>query len=279
MPSEPLKRDVYTISPRKAKLFNDKLLKISLLHYGLAESRSCFFEAYHPIFTDTLSMKSAAFDPHFFFHARDNFLDGVTGLVAEDSINNGNARYQREQKDATKKFVTQTKHSFPIRFLSCIINHVTNTLIVGQKEHISRLQLTNTNTLNRDFFRTVRGQLLLIAQNSRPDIFYSVPQLFQIPYEQISLQECQSINSIVTYLKSTPKLKLQCRPLHDSSSKLYVFTDSGYNSNPEMTSQLGILISLVDKFSNFHILHWASAKCQRITRSMLSGELYSFSLG
>lgn len=279
MQSKPLNRDVYTVPPREANLSLDKLLKITLPHYGLVESSSCFFEAYYPVFTETLLMRSAAFDPCFLFHVRDNSLNGISGLATDDSLNTGNQQYQQDEREATKKFVTHTKESFPIRFLGCIINRIHNTITLCQNEHISRLKHTDIHTLDRDFFRTVRGQLLFIAQSSRPDISYAVAQLCQIPYEDISLQECQSLNLIATHLKETIELQLQYRPLDKHSTKLYVFTDSGYNSNRDKTSQLGLFICLVDKHDNCHTLHWASTKCQRITRSMLAGEVYSFSLG
>lgn len=63
------------------------------------------------------------------------------------------------------------------------------------------------------------------------------------------------------------------------SIKLHVFVDKGYNTNRDNTSQRGVLICLVDANDSCQTLHWASSKCQRITRSMLAGEVYSFLLG
>lgn len=109
MQSKLLNRDVYTVPPREASLSTDKILKITLLHYGLVDSSSCFFEAYYPILTDTLLMRSAAFDPCFLFHVHDNHLNGISGLATDVSLNTGNAKYQQDEREATKKFVTHTK--------------------------------------------------------------------------------------------------------------------------------------------------------------------------
>lgn len=147
------------------------------------------------------------------------------------------------------------KTAYPMRFHGCINNSSNNTLTLGQQEHIICLSLTDTNYRNREHFRTVRGQLLFITQSSRPDISYSVSQLCQVPFEAISIQDCHRLNKVVSYLKNTPNLQLQYKSLDQKSTKLYVFTDSGYNSNREKTSQLGIIICLVDKFNNCQILH------------------------
>lgn len=100
-----------------------------------------------------------------------------------------------------------------MRFHGCTINRIRNTITLCQNKHISRLKHTDTNALDKDYFRTVSEQLLFITQSSRPDISYSLAQLCQILYEQISLQNCHSLNLIVAHLKETTSLQLQYRSL------------------------------------------------------------------
>ena len=61
--------------------------------------------------------------------------------------------------------------------------------------------------------------------------------------------------------------------------RLFVFVDSGYNTNTDGTGQLGVFIFLADDTNKCHFLHWSSSMCPRITKSMLASETYSFSLG
>lgn len=161
----------------------------------------------------------------------------------------------------------------------CNIVQIDKILTLGQKQHISRLQLTETNILNRDIFCTICGQLLFIAYSSRPNISYSIAQLCQVLHKQISVKDCLSIIAIRTHLEDTKDLQLRYRPLDQASTELYVVTDSSYNSNRDKTSQFGIIICSVDEYNSCHSLHWETIKCQRITRSMLAEEGYSFSLG
>lgn len=123
-----------------------------------------------------------------------------------------------------------------------------------------------------DLFSTIRGQLLFISQSSRPDIANAVAQLCQIKKSELNKAHLKALNEVVTHLKNTPELKLQYKTMHLATMKIYVFVDNGHNTNKEKTSELGFLVCLVDKDSNCHILHWASAKCARVTSSMLTGE-------
>lgn len=87
------------------------------------------------------------------------------------------------------------------------------------------------------------------------------------------------LNETVKYLQESRELGIRFTPMEEPSMKLYVFVDSGHNTNQDKASQLGMIACLVDRQHNCHIIHWHSTKCQRVTRSMLAGELYAFSMG
>lgn len=59
------------------------------------------------------------------------------------------------------------------------------------------------------------------------------------------------------------------------SLKLVVFTDASFANNPDLSSQIGFVIALVDDANNANIIHWTSIKCKRVTRSVLASELYA----
>jgi len=132
---------------------------------------------------------------------------------------------------------------------------------------------------DQDLFRTVRGQLLFIAQSSRPDIAYDVAQLCQVQYGHAIKKDFRLLNDTVTTLRDTKDLTLKYPTLNKDTLRLNVFVDSGYNTNKDGTSQLGMIIFLADDTNRCHFLHWSSSKCPRITRSMLASETYAFSNG
>jgi hypothetical protein len=68
-------------------------------------------------------------------------------------------------------------------------------------------------------------------------------------------------------------------PLDTNSLKVVIFTDSSFANNADNSSQIGFIVVFVDKHDRANILHWSSTKCKRVTRSILTSELYSMAHG
>ncbi len=60
-----------------------------------------------------------------------------------------------------------------------------------------------------------------------------------------------------------------------SSLTLREYSEAGFANNPELKSQLGIVVVLVDKFENAALIHYASWKTRRVVRSVLAAELFA----
>ena len=57
-----------------------------------------------------------------------------------------------------------------------------------------------------------------------------------------------------------------------------VFTNSSFVNNKDLSSQIGYVIVLADAQNNANIIYWQLIKCRRITKSVLTFELYALSL-
>jgi hypothetical protein len=68
--------------------------------------------------------------------------------------------------------------------------------------------------------------------------------------------------------------ELQYVKLNQSSLQLVIFNDSFFANNRDLFSQIGYVICLTDAI-HANILHWFSIKCKRITRSVLTIELFA----
>lgn len=55
-----------------------------------------------------------------------------------------------------------------------------------------------------------------------------------------------------------------------------VYSDSTYANNSDLSSQLGFVILLSDKFSICNAITFSSHKSRYIVRSVLGGEVYAF---
>lgn len=63
------------------------------------------------------------------------------------------------------------------------------------------------------------------------------------------------LDGVVFHVKHTRNLRLPYRRLDVKTLKLYVFVDRGYDTNVDNSSQLEMIICLVDSSCNFHLLH------------------------
>ena len=54
-----------------------------------------------------------------------------------------------------------------------------------------------------------------------------------------------------------------------------MFTDSLFANNKDLLSQIGFIIVLADLINKANIIHWSSIKCKRVTKSVLTLELYA----
>jgi hypothetical protein len=64
-------------------------------------------------------------------------------------------------------------------------------------------------------------------------------------------------------------------PLDLQTLKVVVFVDASFANNPDGSSQIRFIITLVDAYNNANIVHFSSIKCKRVTRSVLASELIS----
>lgn len=52
-----------------------------------------------------------------------------------------------------------------------------------------------------------------------------------------------------------------------------MFLDASFETDDDLTSQLGFVILLTNNFDSANILHYSSVKSKRVTRSVLAAEL------
>lgn len=228
-------------------------------------------------------MQSSPFDPCFLFICKKDKLVGITGLATDDSAKTGNEFYDIAERDATSMFKTRKESGDRLRLLGFSIHRHGTTLQLCQDTHIHSLVKMEAGDMCAKKFRSIRSQLLFIAQSSRPDISYAVAQLAKF-WKQKWKSNMYSFWMKLSIISRAQRafissLSLKYPTLDRKSPCLYVFVDAGYNTNVDGTSQLGVFVFIADKFNNGLFIHWFSSKCSRISRSMIASESHAFSQG
>ncbi len=65
--------------------------------------------------------------------------------------------------------------------------------------------------------------------------------------------------------------------LDQESTSIKGYSDAGFATNKDLTSRLGMVVVLLDKFENAAIMHYSSWKSRRVVRSILAAEVYALS--
>jgi hypothetical protein len=89
----------------------------------------------------------------------------------------------------------------------------------------------------------------------------------------------KSLNKLVDIAHNTASDRLTFVPLNPETLRVVLHTDTSFANADGMKSQLGFVIMLVDGKNNANIVHYASRRCTRVTRSVLAAELYALVLG
>lgn len=137
------------------------------------------------------------------------------------------------------------------------------------------MKLLDPNRFSGKQFAHSRGQLAYVACGTRKDVSFAVAQLSGIPAERATPHEAKELNKHISVVKENVPFVI---PKLDSNSLQIVgCADADFANNNDAASQLGIAILLKDKGANASLIHYASRKCRRVTRSILSAEVHAFS--
>ncbi|EED20801.1 hypothetical protein TSTA_039950 [Talaromyces stipitatus ATCC 10500] len=85
----------------------------------------------------------------------------------------------------------------------------------------------------------------------------------------------KSLNKRLQWQLDNAERRLRFVRLDLDSLHLIIFADSSFANNKDFSSQIGFIIVLADGANNANIVHWSSIKCKRVTRSVLTSELYA----
>ena len=101
----------------------------------------------------------------------------------------------------------------------------------------------------------------------------------RVTISKTGTKSCEGIEQIHTCVQGTASKGLEFVPLDLNTVHVCTFIDASFARNPDYSSQLGYIICLADASGACNIVHYASKKCKRVTRSVLAAELYAMVLG
>ena len=269
-----LLRDVYLKPGKEFELPSNHLLKLLHPLYGLADSGDYWNETFASHMKNDLGMKSSAEDISFFFFKAKENLKGLAGTYVDDALFAGDDYFMKHTEKTSERFDSKSREFDRIRFAGVYIESKEDRFHIHQSSYINRIELLESDA-TFETLQSARAQLTWLV-HTRPDICASENILAHVTKNSFIPKLIKEFNKIVKYLKKTEENGIIIQKLDNPSLHLLVYADASFANNSDLTSQLGYIILLADKFGKRNILHYASYKSRRVTRSVLGAEVYAF---
>ena len=275
-------RDIYVKPPKEAGVPDDKLWKLNVCVYGLGDASRQWYLTIVEKLKD-LNVHPCKHDPAVFRYFSQGNLKGIISTHVDDFFYCGDADFHENIITALKSmFSIKTEHdsSFKYLGLNVVQNETDFSITVDQEQYISSLEKININgenppdmPLNDDQlkkFRCLIGQLMWVANQTRPDILFDLCQLSS-SCKNATQKDISIINKIVSKV-TQQTLKLHYRKLDLNSLKLICYNDAAFGNLISGGSQGGYIIFLSDSQNNALPIMWQSRKLKRIVKSAMAAE-------
>ena len=126
----------------------------------------------------------------------------------------------------------------------------------------------------KDEMRSKIGQLLWVANQTRPDLSFGVSNL-AVKLNNAAISDVMALNKVIRKAKNDI-LNLKFCEI-GRNEKLLCFTDAAFGNLPDGGSQGGYLIFLVGENGKCSLLSWQSKRLKRVVRSSLAAESLAMS--
>ena len=278
-----LNRDVFIKPPSELSLPKNIMLKIIRPLYGLAEAGTHWFHTYHNHHVEKLNMITSTFDPCLLIdNSRQQNSCSIVGLQTDDTLILADEDFAAKEEAELKKAKFHAKPrqrlstGNPLYFNGAMVKlEVDESITINQSRQISKIQLVKQSPSEYIAQRARGAYIATVSQPERAFGFSFAAQVSGKPTEE----QVNFLNKQLTWQSEHPDRGLRYVPLDLATLRVVVFTDSSFANNADLSSQIGFVVLFADKYNNANIIHWASIKCRRMTRSVLAAELYAMSLG
>lgn len=241
-----IERSIFLRPPKEMGLEPGKLLKAVKPLYGIPESGLHWYLTYVNHHKKALGMKQTKFDPCVLYRRVENKLEGLTTLQVDDSYGFGVKAFLDKEDEKSKKFITKPRINLSAGskrdFNGFVIEKCENGVCrLQQSEKLSSLRIP---TSKEDFVNT-RAKIQYIGCCTRPDVA-AATQLLASSAKNPSSESMKSLSKIVKRFRDTSNGGLLFVPVDLESVKLVLFTDASFANVPDLKSQIGFVLAMVD---------------------------------
>ena len=275
--ADKLMREVYVKPSREFRLSHDKLLRLLKPLYGLSDSGDYWHVTFTRHLTEELGMTHTTGDLSLFFKVIHDELSGITGAYVDDTIGAGTPAFENTSRLTEQRFQSKEREFDSITFAGIEIDRKEYGFIMHQTRFARKVKQLHLDCTYKQY-RSKRQELAWLV-HTRPDIAADVNLAAQVIETQWGRKDVLEINKLIRHVHSTATRGIRQHKLDRNTLSLRAYTDSSFSNTPDLKSQLGFLIVLADSSGRANLLHFASHKSRRVTRSVMGAEVLAFADG
>ncbi|EED20782.1 conserved hypothetical protein [Talaromyces stipitatus ATCC 10500] len=270
----------------------DSLLLVEGALYGIPEAGVHWFDTYQSHHKDRLGMETSTYDPCLLMTTKGKENFGLVGMQMDDTLLVSTESFAGEEQVALQeagfkaKPKTRLSQQVPIEFNGARITLQDEKVYFRQKGQAAKIKPVGKEDRAQKYVEQ-RARGAYLASICQPEAAYDLAVAAQLQEKDRSEADYDALNKRLIWQAENPDRGLCFVPIDLTKAKIMIFTDGSFANNRDLTSQIGFLIAMVNEdFSESgqftitgNILHWASSKCKRITRSVLASEIYGLTTG
>ncbi len=262
-----------------------KLWRLLKCIYGLIDGPRMWYVELKDTLLE-LGMTLSAFDGSFFFCIQRKSVCGLIALHVDDLMFGGSEWFLTKVIGSLKrKFRLSTEVEASFVYTGLDVNQTPKGISVSQFGYIHQMseiiidaERAKENDapiteVERKQLRSVGGQLLWVATQSRPDISYGTCVTTN-SYSSGTVKDLKMANKTVKYMKNNP-LCVKFPRVTLSEAKLLIFCDASFANLPDGSSQGGHVVFVADKSGWCCPLTWQSRKIKKVCKSTLAAESWA----
>lgn len=205
---------------------------------------------------------------------------GISGSYVDDMVQSGTSGFVNPASRIHQRFEMTEDDSLPSKCTGFQLSKPSFILKFLQLNQSHYLDNINPLPLDEKFsnLRSDRRKITWLSY-FHPDFLFEVSQFTQVAGQQLldtTRKIFKHLNFICDYSRKNPGGVL-VPPIYIESLRVIGLYDASFANNTYLSTQIGYIIFLADKFNNSTLIHFKSYKARRVVWSFLRGKLIYFS--
>ena len=273
-------REVFVKPPKE--FCNGYIWKLRKNVYGLNDaSRAWYFRMKE--FLLSLGMKVCSVDPALFYCMHESKISGVICMHVDDIFWAGTAKFNSSVIGSIhNEFRVGSGSTGMFKYIGLQIAECETNVKMSQHDYVSTLReipldskrkssrssFLTTNELEE--FRVAVGQLIWLANQTRPDVAFEICEL-STHCHNATVEDAIQANKVITKVKSQ-QVNLLFEKLNLSELVVECYCDASFGNLAGGGSQGSYVIFLSDTTGKRNVCSWQSRKVRRVVKSTLAAE-------